>query len=143
MTLASYKDTLLIQIEGQINSLRKKREQLEGDLREATANEDEARALLQTLKTGNGPKMRGGKRIISQAEFTEALEAAGHNGTVFTPGDVAGLLGVPSATAAGRLKRNAGDGVLVEMVEAGGPGIPSKFRLKQQMSKRVRKAMEH
>lgn len=137
-----YKDDAIASAEQAINAKRKRRQQLQSEIAELEVEESEARAVLQLLKNGSAPKMRGGKRIVDRKEFVEALEAAGHGDTVFTPGDVAELLGLNSTSTAGRLKRMAGQGDLIEMVEAGGPGIPSKFKLKPQPSKRVQRAMQ-
>lgn len=126
----SYKDTAIQQAEQAIDSIRKRRKNLEAEIAEMEQNENEARAVLQLLKTGNAPQMRNGKRVISSEEFLEAVGAAGVDGQEFTPGDIAELLGTSSTSMASRLKRHATDDMYVEMVAAGGPGVPSKFKLK-------------
>jgi uncharacterized protein (DUF3084 family) len=126
----SYKDGMIAQTEQAINAKRKRRRELEEEIQTLEQEENEARAILQLLKTGSAPAMRNGKRIVSKEEFTEAVEAAGANGAEFTPGDIAELLGDAAGAIAGRLKRTAGTGELVVMVSAGGPGIPSKYKLK-------------
>lgn len=126
----SYKDTAIQQAEQAIDSIRKRRRNLEAEIAEMEQNENEARAVLQLLKTGNAPTTRNGKRVVSKEEFLEAVGAAGVNGQEFTPGDIAELTGAPASGFAGRLKKAAGQGEHVVMVAAGGPGIPSKFKLK-------------
>lgn len=126
----SYKDNMIATTEQAINAKRSKRKQLQEEIELLEAEENEARAILQLLKTGTAPAMRNGKRVVSKEEFGEAIQAAGVNGQEFTPGDLAELLGVPAAPLAGRLKRYAGEGQMVVMVAAGGPGIPSRFKVK-------------
>lgn len=126
----AYKDDMIATTEQAINSKRKRRKQLETEIATLEAEENEARAILQLLKTGTAPAMRNGKRVVTKEEFLEACEAAGANGGVFTPGDVSELLGMAGGAVAGRLKKAAGMGEGVVMVSAGGPGIPSQFKLK-------------
>lgn len=126
----NYKETMIAQTEQAIDTKRKKRKELEEEVEQLETDEAEARAFLQFLKTGTAPAMRNGKRVVSKEEFLEAVEAAGVNGQEFTPGDIAELVGAPASALAGRLKRAAGMGEDVEMVSAGGPGIPSRFKLK-------------
>lgn len=126
----SYKDQAITNAEQAIDAKRKRRKALEEELLEIEQEESEARAVLQLLKTGNAPTMRNGKRVVSKEEFLEAIEAAGDSGQEFSPGDVAELVGAAAGPIAGRLKRAAGEGIHVVMVTPGGPGIPSKFKLK-------------
>lgn len=122
---------MILKAEEAVNQQRKRREVLEKEISFVNAKEEEARAVLQLLKTGSAPQMRNGKRMVSKEEFLEAVGAAGVNGQVFKPGEVAELLGMQSGHVAGRLKKMASNDEAVVMVESGGPGIPSKFKLKE------------
>lgn len=126
----SYKEEAIGNAEQAINRKRQRRKQLEAELATLEQEENEARAVLQLLKTGNAPQMRNGKRIVSKEELLEAIQAAGIDGQEFTPGDIAELIGDGSSTVAGRLKRMASNDDGVVMVSAGGPGIPSKYKMK-------------
>lgn len=128
--MGSYKDEAIANAERAIDSKRKRRKQLEVEIAELEQEENEARAVLQLLKTGTAPAMRNGKRLISKEELLEAIEAAGVNGQEFTPGDVAELVGMTGGAMAGRLKKLAGTGETVTMIAAGGPGVPSRFKIK-------------
>jgi hypothetical protein len=126
----SFKAQMIQEAEKAVNYQRKQREILQEELELIDAKEQEARAVLQLLKTGSAPSMRNGKRLVSKEEFLEAIQAAGVDGQVFKPGDLAELLGMNSGHVAGRLKKMAGNDDTVVMVEAGGPGVPSKYKLK-------------
>jgi chromosome segregation ATPase len=126
----SYKEEAIANAEQAINRKRQRRKQLETELAELEQEENEARAVLQLLKTGSAPAMRNGKRIVTKEELLEAIQAAGIDGQEFTPGDIAELVGDGASTVAGRLKRMATNDEVIVMVAAGGPGIPSKYKMK-------------
>lgn len=138
----TFKEDMILSAEKAIDSKRKRRAQLEEEIAALEVEENEARAVLQLLKNGTAMKMREGKRLVGREEFVEAVQAAGHDGTTFSPTDVSDLLGMNNSSAAGRLKKMAKANDLVETVEVGGPGKSSIFRLKPQISKRVQKAMQ-
>lgn len=127
----SYKDSMIQQAEQAIDTKRKKRKQLQEDIELLESEENEARAILQLLKTGSAPQMRRGKRVVSKEELLEAISAAGVDGQEFSPGDLAELLSAPASSLAGRLKRYASEDMHVVMVSPGGPGIPSKYKIKE------------
>jgi hypothetical protein len=125
----SYKDKMIADAENAINQFRKKRALLEEELLEIEIAEEDARSVLQLLKTGKVENQPNGKRkVVSQKKFREAVQGLGEGGARFTPKQVAEALGMNNDAAALRLRENLG--TLVVKVEDGGPGKSPKYILK-------------
>lgn len=122
----SFKDQMIQNAEVAINAKRRRKQELLDEVADLERDEQEARAVLQLLRTG---KASGTYKTISKQEFEEAVRVAGADGAVFTPGDLAGLLGIATNTAAGRLYKSSVRDGSVEQVQKGGPGVSAQYKL--------------
>jgi DNA-binding transcriptional ArsR family regulator len=92
------KADLIRQIETTIDVLRKDQERLKTQLAEIEPQLEEARAMLQLVKTGNAPKIKGKRRSpIKREDAVETLKFLPEEG--FTYKDFQEVLEISSSAA--------------------------------------------
>lgn len=119
----SFKETMIQQAEAAINSKRERKAQLEDELSTIDTEMEEARAILQLLRTGK-VSTNGKRRLNSHGDYMAAIDSFEDT---FTKNDVAELMGL-TTEAAGQKLRAMNE---IEVVQERSPGIPTAIYRKK------------
>lgn len=114
----SYKEEAIRNAEFVINAKRKRRSVLEGELIECQQEENEARAVLQLLKTG---KVSARKVMANHDDYMTAIKT---NPEAFTKDSIADLIGATPQSASQKLRKLELDGIIA-VKYARGTGYPT------------------
>lgn len=114
----SYKEDAIRNAEFVIDAKRKRRLELETELEECQLEEDEARAVLQLLRTG---KIAARKVMANHDDYMAAIDTHPH---AFTKDSIAELTGATPQSASQKLRKLelAGD---IMVKHARGTGYPT------------------
>lgn len=124
----SYKETAIAEAERVINVKRARRTDLEQELAEVQSEEDEARAVLQLLRTGKVTTSTSKRSMTSVEEYRDAFRILGEDGEEFGAGDLAKLLGITKNAAYAAVARFTKDGFIIKLSERNG-SVGAHFRL--------------
>jgi ribosomal protein L19E len=116
----AFKDNMIIEAEKAINSAVSRRKILEDELDQVAKSEEEARMVLQLLKTGRVVSSKT-RSLNSHDDYMTAIETIQQDKYEFDHHDLAGLLDVSRAAASQKVKTLIEDGTLV-ITRKRGPG---------------------
>lgn len=125
--MVSLKERLIQETERIIDECRKKRQPLETELNTLTAQENEAREMLQFLKVGYLPQENGSSRRppMKEAEVWEVIEEMDQD---FVATELAEILECSREAATSWCKKFVSQGRLVIARQGQGGGVPNIYR---------------
>jgi Fic family protein len=121
----AFKDRMVQEAERAIDSARKRRMELQDELAEVQGTEDEARAILQLLKSGKVVTADYGasKSMRSHEDYLEAIRVLIEDKGDFDAEELANLMEVTKGAATQKMKTLREEGFIAVSVERK-PGIP-------------------
>lgn len=122
-TMSQLKEQMLHQLEQSVNKYRTQRQDLEEQLEEVRTLEDEARGMMQLLKTGKTvTKTKSGRGFTSPEDYLEAAMTLQADGTPITRHTLSELTGSSAAAATQKLSQWLTEGI-TEVTKPRGPGV--------------------
>lgn len=127
-----FKENMIHEAEVAINSKRERRAQLEDELSTIDTEMEEARAILQLLRTGKVTPQNDHKRNVTTVEeYQDAFRVLGENGKTFVAADLAELLNITKNAAYAAVARFVENDFLIKISERNG-ATGARFILTQE-----------